>query len=302
VDNLLNSTNDEMLNSSIDGTLSINSTRKVTYNVTLSENFNVSNVIELMTFVKYSSGSNITNNVQRIIIIDPNPIISVTSKNETLIGRINATIFFDLSTPKGELVSVSMEQFQPDGVSKTIFDILDKENQTINFAVSNINDTILDGNHTLVIKATNTLGQSTIVSLIYTVDRTDPTGSLTQILPSTTVTTTGEVTYEFSTSDVGLESTGVGYVTLDWGDNVTINVTSLTSASHTYRRSGSFTITLTVFDKVGNSFTVTADIIVSLEIVKTTETTDTPFPIIGTFSFFVVLFGFTNKRKKKVLS
>ncbi|MHA2501241.1 MAG: PKD domain-containing protein, partial [Candidatus Kariarchaeaceae archaeon] len=296
IDNLVNSTNDVHVNSSADGTLQINSTRLSTYNVTLSESFNVSNLVEVRSFVKYGSGSNITTDVQQIIVIDPNPIIAISNKNGTYTRAVNATILFDISTPKGELVTVTMEQFLPDNSSKTVFDLVDKQNQTILFAFSDTNDTILDGNHTVVINATNSIGQSTVVSFTLIVDRTNPTGTLSSA--SETTVSSGRVTVDLSGQDVG-DGSGIQIMTLDWGDNVTINVTSLSSASHTYRTSGTYSITLTVYDNVGNEFFTTIEVQVVVETTTTTETNDSPFPVLSLFigSMFLAVYRRSISKK-----
>ena len=295
VDNLVNTTG-VLLNSTFDGVTQVNSTLKRTYEVTINQLFDIGNVIEVQQFVRYGTGTNISTSMDRITIIDPSPSLTITSANNTYTRQPSAVVTFSYSTPKGDITSATITQLLPTGVNNSALTILNRVNRTITFA-ANGNTTILEGNHTLYFKVTNSLGISTTAMIVYHVDQTAPTGTLT---PSTTTSTDGKIKLTITFEDTGIDPSGVAYVKLDWGNNMTINAINQTQVEMTYRKSGTYTITMTVYDKAGNSQAFTTSVTVTLPArTPTSNTQNSPVPLLPAMFSLLSLAAISIYRRRK---
>ena len=130
-------------------------------------------------------------------------------------------------------------------------------------------------------------------TLIFHLDITIPTIDIT----TPQVSDNGKVSVEFSVEDLGIDPSGIKYITLSWGNNLTINVTSLSSASMQYRYSGSYTITITAFDNAGNNATQTTTFDIVMPETKTSKTKDSPISLFAFMIPFSLMTLIIKKRK-----
>jgi len=292
------STSSDLVNNTVDGVTYENSTLKTLYEVNIASMFEIGNILEIRNFVEYGTASNITGTTHKIEILDQNPSLTISLKNNTYSRSASKVVKFEFSTIKGDISSASITHFLPDDTVRSSYSILNKVNQTIDFTFTG-NETVIEGNHTLQFNITNTLGVSKVEIIYIVIDQTLPSGSLSIIQPTTSATTTGKVKVAFNFTDVGVDPSGIKMVTLNWGNNITINATKLSQASITYRKSGTYQIELTIWDKAGNMNSYRAEITVSLP-PKTNQTNTRNSPV----PFLPVILGLAiipilviNKRK-----
>lgn len=249
------------------------------YNANLPK-FNVSQVVEIQAYVEYKTGTYNESTPVKILIKDSRPTINISTLNNTITRNVNATVAFSFSNVRGDVLNATLLSNYTSSLN-----IKDKDNSTVDFTNSTSGE-IINGLHIAEILVFNTLNQSRMVNIFFSVDTIAP---VAEFLTSDTITDAdGKATISFDFNDAESTSTGIKFAELDWGDGIAINVTSLKSATHYYRinsTEGSFTLTLTVYDKAGNMIEITSTIITNI---KTTESTIEPTPV----DIIITIFGF----------
>ncbi|MHA2276131.1 MAG: PKD domain-containing protein, partial [Candidatus Kariarchaeaceae archaeon] len=282
------------------------------YNGVIDMNFNVSNLVQVQVFVDYfgnSYNATVPNEVNEIIIKDSRPELNLLTNNETITNLGSGFIDWEQSTLRGSIVNVTISSDTTD-LSNEI--ITNSENFTISFTDSG--DNIIESNHEITILAFNsfevvnvsdpnqaryTVFASRFVTAIYTVDTTAPA----PVFISNSTNSMGKLTVSFNWIDLGLNPTGIAFASLSWGNGIVIEVTSLTEASHTYRISGIYTITLNVTDNAGNFAVLTGEIEITVPTTKEANKRDSPLSLFAIFTAFVLLsiaMRFTRKRKSNL--
>jgi hypothetical protein len=263
----------------------------------VNQTFEADNLVQLQSFVRYGDGSNISLAIRNIVILDPTPILTISSRNETITNAINGTVVFSFSTPKGEILSAQLTHFLPNGqVRGTPVDISNLVNYTASFSASDTNDTILEGIHVLSLNITNSLNQSITRTQVFKVDRTPPTVSFED--KTAEDAPEGYITISLSYSDEGIFPTGIKLVSVDWGNNIVINATGRSTVSMQYRKTGTYTITMTVVDVAGNEQPFSLEISITITPPSTSTTGGAPLPGTLVFiSFFMLVAIVTRKRR-----
>ena len=59
---------------------------------------------------------------------------------------------------------------------------------------------------------------------------------------------------------MGVAPTGVDLVKVDWGNNMTVNATGLSTLSFEYTKSGVYNIKLIIFDMAGNFVEISTEV------------------------------------------
>ncbi|MCY3410227.1 MAG: PKD domain-containing protein [Candidatus Heimdallarchaeota archaeon] len=232
--------------------------------------FNVSQVVEIQAFVEFKTGIYNESVPARITIQDSRPTIDILSGNYTILNKQNATIEFKFSTIRGEILNATLTSNYTAEI-----DITDKINGTVSFG----NETIINGNHSAWITAFNDLNRSRTVLVLFHIDTIPPTANFAAT-SETKTDSKGKITIFFSFADAEATGSGVKFAEVDFGDGIAINATDLDQASHVYRKGGYFIITLTVFDKAGNSFSTEIEVL--SEYIPPTTTTDSPINLVFT--------------------
>ena len=132
--------------------------------------------------------------------------------------------------------------------------MLEKENATFNFSFDD-NQTILQGVHIFEFNVTNSLNVSEIKIHTIIIDQEGPSGAIENLVISN-----GQVEIQISYQDVGVAPTGVDLVKVDWGNNMTVNATGLSTLSFEYTKSGVYNIKLIIFDMAGNFVEISAEV------------------------------------------
>ena len=143
--------------------------------------------------------------------------------------------------------------------------------------------TVADGQYTLYAKAYDQAGNNKVSSgETITVDNTPPTAAFTHSV--------SELTVSFDASGSTDEGSGIDRYEWNFGDGST---GSGVSPSHTYPDAGTYTVTLKVWDKVGNDGTGTAQVAHPVE----------PVPELPTGVLFAVgliaLAGYVGLKRRK---
>lgn len=260
------------------------------YNAFLPK-FNVSQIVEVQVYVEYKTGTYNESTPIKIEIKDSRPTINISSLNNTITRYENATVAFSFSNVRGDVLNATLLSNYTSSL-----DIKGKDNSTVDFTNSTNNE-IINGLHIVEILVFNTLNQSRMISIFFSVDTIKPIAEF--LASSDTITgDDGRATISFDFNDAESTSTGIKFAELDWGDGIAINVTSLKSATHYYRinsTEGSYTLILTVYDNAGNMIAINTTIITNI---KTTESTIEPTPV----DFVIMIFGigimvFYKKRR-----
>jgi hypothetical protein len=298
--------NQEEQNKTVDG---VNFTQTVSiYNGVIDLNFNVSNIFEVQIFVTYfgsSYNATVPNEINKIIIQDSRPELVLLTDEEIITNQSTGFIDWEQSTLRGSIENVTISSDTTD-LSSVVTNF---ENFTLSFI--DTGETVIEANHTITLTAFNTFEVVNIsdpnqarytvyvshsITALYVVDVTAPTPSFI----SNSTNSMGRVTINFNWEDLGLNPTGVTYATLSWGNGIIIDATSLSEARHTYRRSGTYTITLNVTDKAGNFQVITGQIEVSVPTTRDANNNDSPISFLSIFSAFIlvsVLLKITTRRK-----
>jgi hypothetical protein len=278
-------------------------TTKDTYQVNLGK-FSVNRTIEFQPFVRYLTGTHYLSDPSRVVIQDARPKITLLSLNNTYIRRPNATIQFSFDTVRGSIENATVES----GIlTETLLSNFD--NYTIGFLDNQ--QEIVEGDHIILLKVTNSLPMFNssdpmflvqTITIVYKVDFTAPVLNFAADNPTQT-DDEGKITLEFSYTDDTVVDSGIRYVLLSWGDHITINATGLESASHKFRYSGEYTVTLTAYDQVGNSNSTTFTVTATVPIFSTTIKRESPLElstiIVGLISTWFILNIRRIKRKEK---
>ena len=197
-------------------------------------------------------------------------------------------MFYSYSTPKGDIASATLIQTLPTGVENPVVNLMNSDNYNVSFT-ANGDNVVIEGNHTLLFNVTNSYGVSITKTLIYRVDQTAPTPTLNVVEPTTASSINGIVTVSFSGQDTGSNASGVYFMRLDWGNNITINATGLAQATMNYKLNGNYDIVLTVYDRAGNSALITQTVTIARSgNQQISNTSSTPLPL---FPVFIALFG-----------
>ncbi len=273
-------------------------TTKTIYHLNLGK-FEVNNSIEIQSYVEYLTGSYNESETPDIINIkDSRPTISVTSANNTYTGNENATIIFNFETMRGSILNATILSNQ------TLLSIIkDKSNFTVKF--TDANDSFVEGDHIIVINVTNSIpifnssvsqNRSQQVIVIYKVDHTLPVVTFN---PSNVLISEndGTITLKFDYNDETLIDSGIKYVTLDWGNFLTINATNLHIASMKYRYEGNYTVILTAYDNVGNNNSIQLEVTVAFETISKSKTDTSPINLTVMLLSFMVCIVIIKKRK-----
>lgn len=126
---------------------------------------------------------------------------------------------------------------------------------------------LLDGPHLWQIKATNQAGLSSngAVETLF-VDTYPPVVHARlsgKLEPGKTLTLTLRDADPPNPREPGSKASGVAAVTVDWGDRTAlVRGPTLPRATHIYRRSGRYTVTVTVTDRAGNAASVTRRLVI----------------------------------------
>jgi hypothetical protein len=293
--NGLNVLDEVLLNTTVDGNTNVNSSLRSIYNVTLTT-YEVDNIIEIQSFLKYGVDSNLTSEIYSITIIDASPIIIIENKNETITRADNAIVFFEMNTPKGEIVEAQINHILPNEILLRTYDVLEKENTTFNFAFDD-NQTILQGVHIFEFNVTNSLNVSEIYIHTIVVDQEGPSGSIEAI-----VSANGKVEIEITYVDIGIAPTGIDVVKINWGNNMTVNATGLSSLNFQYTKNGVYNIVLIIYDLAGNFIEISTEVQINniSENNLSSETVSSPINQLFMVLGFFILTSFryiTNKKE-----
>lgn len=234
--------------------------------------FNISQVVQIQTYVEYKTGSYNETNPVDIIIKDSRPSISLTANNASITNKGEEFIEFSFSNVRSTVKNATIQSNYTSSTS-----IKGEANFTIGFEDDG---EIIEGTHVVVIIVFNEMNQSRNETLYYYIDTRAPNADfLTAALTSTD--NDGFITIEFNFTDSYPTDKGIDLATLDWGDGTVQNVTSLSSANHLYRNNGTGThsLILTVYDLAGNVNTTTLEIQVNVALSETSSVATSPAPL-----------------------
>lgn len=65
-----------------------------------------------------------------------------------------------------------------------------------------------------------------------------------------------EITYV----DIGIAPTGIDVVKINWGNNMTVNATGLSSLNFQYTKNGVYNIVLIIYDLAGNFIEISTEV------------------------------------------
>ena len=174
--------------------------------------------------------------------------------------------------------------------------VLSRANTTFNFAFDD-NQTILQGVHIFEFNVTNSLNVSEIYIHTIVVDQEGPSGSIEAI-----VSANGKVEIEITYIDIGIAPTGIDVVKINWGNNMTVNATGLSSLNFQYTKNGVYNIVLIIYDLAGNFIEISTEVQINniSENNLSSETVSSPINQLFMVLGFFILASFryiTNKKE-----
>ena len=218
----------------------------------------------------------------------------MTANNESITNRADEFIEFSFSNVRSTVRNATIQSNYTSSTS-----IKGDTNFTIGFEDEG---EIIEGTHIVTILVFNEMNQSRNETLFYYVDTRAPNADfLTPALTSTD--DTGFITIDFNFTDSYPTDRGVDLATLDWGDGLVQNITSLSSANHLYRTNGTgtYSIILVVYDLAGNVNTTTLEIQVNVELSETSSVATSPSPLFpAVFALAVVTYAVKMKKRKSL--
>ena len=274
------------------------------YRAILNVKFNDSQVVNIQPYVTYLGESYNQSVPYNIQIHDPRPTITILTANNTITRAGSQFVDWEFQSVRGSITSAVLTSNQT-SVQSTI---TNAANYTYSFSQAG---EVVEGYHLVTINATAqfdvlnisdftryTVQYWNVTHLLFLVDQLQPIANFTN--PPTETDSFGFVTLDFTFFDPGTSPSGIKLVRLDWGDNTAINATSLSSATHTYRTSGTFTITLRVWDKVGNNANFSIPITVTVPTTETSQTQNSPISVISVLTSitFIALVIRMSRRSK----
>ena len=295
--NGLNILEELLLNTTINERTNVNSSLKSIYNVTL-KTYDIDNIIEIQSFLKYGLDSNVSSDIFSIKIIDAAPIIEIKGMNETITRAQDALVKFDFDTPKGDIVEAKVNHILPNDLLLRTYNVLNKNNVTFDFSFDE-NQTILQGLHVFEFNVTNSLNMSEIKIYTIKVDQEKPIGTISILSPKNSISTDGFVEIQINYEDTGIDPTGINLVKVDWGNNMTVNATGLSKLEFRYDKNGIYEITLIVYDNAGNFISLSINVEVDLiDNITSSENNNSSFNFIFFISsmFFISFFVILRRR------
>ncbi len=230
-------------------------------------------------------------------VVDGKPKVNLTVKlsdNTAVFTKINNTYYsnktkFTLNytsvLAKGNLSEYTMTIKNLSDNSSTVSVIKSGNSSQLTFKENN--------RYNLTFVALSDKGVNTTIHLQFVIDNVKPTLNLSNSATSLNIQSESRnITFYFNFND---NLSGIKYAILDLGNNVSVEVTGLSSFTYTYAKYNSYTVTLYVVDNAGNmASTTTLFTFVS----PTVPQVGAPFSALAFFIGFVALIPIINKRRQ----
>ncbi|MHA1668706.1 MAG: PKD domain-containing protein [Candidatus Heimdallarchaeaceae archaeon] len=281
-----------MINATLESTYNLS--EGTGFNTTVREftvslgTFNVGNVIFFEAYnIYYGEFYNETNgNYHSVEIFDSIPQLSIDPIDGFYTNNIQVNFTFSIDYVRGNITGILFDF----GDGSPVANLTDSES----YFILHSYPADVTAAYDYALYVNSSLGTSNNLTQTIYLDFTAPELTIDSSTNNNSVITDGYVELHFTYQD---DYSGVQKIFVDWGDGTILNATGKNFVFHNYVKTGNYTITITIEDKAGNSFSTF--LYYSIEIAVFTPPVITPFNFGSIIIAFVLIVGIVYYRKKR---